>query len=105
MKPTRPSARRQVHVCLAIVLVAACSSDRPDAASATGGLPPIGATCATPDEGCPCPTPGEIVPCGKVSHVGPDGYVSCQMGGRTCIGERWGSCIGEGDVRSRSIVI
>lgn len=81
-------------VMVVAMLVASCGTGRPDATSedeGPNGKPP--ASCATPNEGCECPEAGKIVECGSVETRSGD-YVSCSMGHRTCLGGRWGACLG-----------
>lgn len=100
-----PERRRRaawVGVPLAVVLAAlfvACGTDRPPSAESEGTGPSATVTsCATPDEGCECLEPGKVVECGSVKHTSADGFVACSMGHRTCVGARWGACVGETDV-------
>lgn len=103
---SRESARKRaawIGLPLAVVgaalMFVACGTERPNAAPGTTDEPePFASSCATPNEGCECIEPGKQVECGVVKHSSADGFVACSMGHRTCIGGRWGTCIGETDV-------
>lgn len=84
-------------------IVVACSAEGP-AASASGGAPTPGAppSCATPNEGCPCDDPGAVVDCGKVVEHFND-FVLCAAGKRTCEGDRWGECSGDGALSTKHV--
>ncbi|MBX3187093.1 MAG: carboxypeptidase regulatory-like domain-containing protein [Labilithrix sp.] len=83
---------------LALPLASSCgTSEKPGSANGNGANN-VPAYCGTPNDGCDCIEPGKVVDCGQVKHQGPDGYVACTMGKRTCIGGKWGACVGEHDV-------
>jgi hypothetical protein len=77
-----------------IVSVAACGSDKPDAAG--DGLNNTQPYCATANAGCDCDVPGRVVDCGNV-ELETDDYVTCSAGKRTCNAatHKWTSCIGD----------
>ncbi|MBX3206553.1 MAG: hypothetical protein KF764_15885 [Labilithrix sp.] len=84
-------------------IVIACGAEGPEA-TAGGGGPSTGdpATCATPNDGCPCDEPGAVVDCGKTLERYND-FVLCAAGKRTCIGERWGECSGDGAISTKHV--
>ena len=94
--------RRAVYVMApiasAVGLLMACGTDKPQASPGPTITVPPGTSCETPNKGCACPEPAEVVPCGEVKRTTSDGHVDCMMGHRTCVGTRWGACIGEREV-------
>jgi len=91
---TRPFVRRALCAIVLPFAWLACSSERPGANGDLAGDLPSGTSCATPNDDCPCDEPGKVVDCGKVTFTSGD-YVTCSIGRRTCIGSRWGECVGD----------
>lgn len=88
----------------ALAFPAACNQDM-KVAGGDGTNGPGSVSCGTPQEGCPCGTPGEVAECGRIDRRGPDGYVSCELGHRTCGGDnRYGACVGSGELKTTRFV-
>lgn len=87
-------ARYLLPAIAVVAVVVSCTTQGNPNITGGGSLPNSGGTlCGTPHEGCPCDNPGTVVECGRVERTSGD-QVSCSMGKRTCVGDKWGACVG-----------
>lgn len=78
----------------ALTALGSCTTDGPDMLG-SGFLNNTNKTdCSSPNTGCACDAEGVTTSCGEVIRRSGD-YVTCSEGKRTCVGGKWGGCVGD----------